>query len=63
MSEYPANEQWRKGAGGKCEQCRRHGYCKTQCKENRLMVQRFMLNALIEGAKARKAKAAETKAE
>jgi len=49
------NEQWREGAGGKCEICRRHGYCKKQCSENRKMVRRVLLQGLMDGLKQRKA--------
>lgn len=53
------NEQWKDGAGGKCELCRRHGYCKKQCKENRRMVYRLMMDGIKKGLAERKNKMSE----
>lgn len=37
-------EQWK--TDGKCLECRRHGYCKTQCTKNRNAVRAYFMNAL-----------------
>lgn len=49
MSE--TNEQWREGAGGNCEKCRRKPYCKKQCSENRSKVRKLLIEAYKETLK------------
>lgn len=44
-------EQWKEGALGDCLRCRRHGYCKTMCKNNK----RRAYRAILSGMKKRKA--------
>jgi len=38
------SEQWK--TDGKCLECRRHGYCKTQCSKNKQAVRAFILQSL-----------------
>lgn len=38
------SEQWK--SDGKCLECRRHGYCKTQCGANKKAIRRFILESL-----------------
>lgn len=46
MSEYPENEQWRKGAGGDCPKCRRFHYCKRSCTENQRVVREHLMKII-----------------
>ena len=40
------SEQWK--TDGKCLECRRHGYCKTQCTKNRDLMYAEMRRILME---------------
>ena len=40
------SEQWK--SDGKCLECRRHGYCKTQCSKNRYLMYAEMRRILME---------------
>lgn len=40
------SEQWK--TDGKCLECRRHGYCKTQCSKNRDLMYAEMRRILME---------------
>jgi len=37
------NDEWK--GGGDCLQCRRHGYCKKQCKANKRRVNEHLMRA------------------
>lgn len=39
------NEEWK--SRGKCSECRRQAYCKTQCKANKRYMKAHLFEALV----------------